>query len=93
MAFVKGQSGNPGGRAKLKLPDGKTLNELAREYTLPAVQALVRIMQDETAPPAAVVAAAAGLLDRGWGRPTQMIAGDTPDGAIVHRIEIVSVEP
>ena len=32
MAFQKGQSGNPSGKAKATLPDGRTLSELAREY-------------------------------------------------------------
>ena len=71
MTFKKGQSGNPGGRAKMVMPDGKTLTELAREHTPKAVQALVDVLESETATDAAIVSAATALLDRGWGRPKQ----------------------
>ena len=33
-------------------------------------------MSSSKAPPAARVSAAIALLDRGWGKPTQMIAAD-----------------
>jgi hypothetical protein len=39
---------------------------------------LARIAADTKAPPAAQVAAACALLDRGWGKPLQMVTGD-PD--------------
>lgn len=70
MPFVKGQSGNPGGRAKGKLPDGRTLADLAKEHTADAVKALVRIVK-EGGTDAAVVSAATAVLDRAWGRPRQ----------------------
>jgi len=38
--------------------------------------ALRDIMSDEKAPPSARAAASEALLNRAWGRPTQMIAGD-----------------
>ncbi|MFQ3895317.1 DUF5681 domain-containing protein [Sphingobium sp. R-7] len=71
MGFKKGQSGNPGGRAKMTMADGKTLTDLAREHTPKAVDALVDVLADEKAPHAAKVSAATALLDRGWGRPRQ----------------------
>ena len=71
MPFVKGQSGNPGGRAKIALPDGRTLTEIAREHTPKAVQALVDVLGNAEASDAAKVSAATALLDRGWGRPKQ----------------------
>lgn len=71
MAFAKGQSGNPGGRPKVTLPDGRSLQDLAREHTADAVNALVAVMGDDDSPPAAVVSAASAILDRGWGRPKQ----------------------
>lgn len=71
MPFQKGQSGNPGGRAKVALPDGRTLTEIAREHTPKAVDALVAVLDSMDASDAAKVSAATALLDRGWGRPRQ----------------------
>ena len=68
--WQKGQSGNPGGRPKV-LGD---VQELARQRSPEALNTLVEIMQSPKAPPAARVAAANSLLDRGYGRPTQTIA-------------------
>ena len=68
--FQKGVSGNPGGRPKV-LGD---VQELARQQSPQAIDALAKIMSDEKAPPAARVAAANALLDRGYGKPTQPIS-------------------
>jgi hypothetical protein len=70
--FVKGQSGNPGGRLRAPLD----VQELARAHTKEAVLALVQALDD----PRHAVSAAVALLDRGWGRPTQHIAGDADAG-------------
>lgn len=79
MVFKPGQSGNPAGR---KPGTGYTkedtgvvidLKKLAREKTEEALKTLVDVMQDQKAPPAAKVAAASVLLDRGWGKATQII--------------------
>lgn len=65
--WVKGQSGNPGGR-----PRG--IEALAREHTPAALARLVRALEDPDSRVA--VTAATVLLDRGWGKPR----GDlTPD--------------
>ncbi len=74
MPFLKGQSGNPGGRPRVSLPDGRTLSELAREHTGEAVATLAAVMSDVDSPAAARIAAASTLLDRGWGRASQDIA-------------------
>jgi hypothetical protein len=74
-AFKPGQSGNPRGRPKI-IEDIVTA---AREQTPLAMATLIRIASDRDAPPAAQVAAAQALLDRGWGRPSQVIEGK--DGA------------
>jgi len=42
-------------------------------------------MNEPEAPAAARVAAANSLLDRGWGKATQPIAGDEESGPIVIR--------
>jgi hypothetical protein len=68
--FQKGLSGNPGGRPKV-LGD---VQELAREKSPEAITTLANIMRDDKAPPAARVAAANALLDRGYGKPTQPIS-------------------
>src|SRR5947207_8778417 len=69
--FRPGASGNPGGRPKL-IAD---IRDLAREHTQAAVNTLVHIAENGKQE-SARVAAATALLDRGWGRPTQPIAGD-----------------
>jgi len=73
VPFEKGQSGNPGGRAKVKLADGRTLTDLAREHTVEAVETLVSVMLDVQAPAAARVAAADKVLNRGWGQAPQTV--------------------
>lgn len=67
--FKPGQSGNPSGRKRY---EGKTLQTLAREHTPAAIQALVLALKS----PRERVPAAIALLDRGWGKPVQMIAAD-----------------
>src|SRR6185437_14081531 len=68
--FQKGTSGNPGGRPRV-IGD---VQELARERSPEAINTLAAIMDDTKAPPAARVAAANSLLDRGYGKPTQPIS-------------------
>jgi hypothetical protein len=48
------------------------LRSLARAHTKLAIKTLAGMLGQESVPAAARVAAANSLLDRGWGRPTQM---------------------
>ena len=47
---------------------GPMVTTLARQYTEEAITLLGAMLKDEKAPPAARVAAAQALLDRGWGK-------------------------
>ena len=63
---MPGRSGNPAGRPK-------GIEALAREHTAAAIQALVEALKR----PKEAVPAAVALLDRGWGKPKQMIETDS----------------
>ena len=63
--FVKGKSGNPGGRPK----GWQDVQAAARAHTPAAIKTLVDALTDEKL----CVQAATALLDRGWGRPTQHV--------------------
>lgn len=61
-----------GGRRK-GTPNRATasLRDIAQQYTVESVEALVNVLRREDAPAIAVVAAANALLDRGHGKPKQ----------------------
>ena len=61
--FAPGQSGNPGGRPK----DEHRVAELARSYTVEAIDTLVELMRDGKDERVRGTAAQT-LLDRGWGK-------------------------
>jgi hypothetical protein len=65
----------------------------ARKYTTEAVATLAGIMRNGQSEQARI-AAANSLLDRGYGKPAQTLAGD-PDMPlnVVTRIELVPVQP
>lgn len=70
------------------------IRSLARAHTESAIRVLAGIMNQDEAPHAARVSAATALLDRGWGKPTQTIAGDSENPLeAIHRVEWSVVKP
>lgn len=92
MAFEKGKSGNPSGRPRVLLPDGRSLSDLAKDHTQAAIDTLIEVATDKAAPSAARVGAASAILDRGWGKPMQSVELTGEDGGPVQvtRIELVA---
>ena len=72
--FIKGYSGNPGGRPK----DEHNVIELARGYTTEALETLVELMRDGKDERVRGTAAQA-LLDRGWGKPKVELLTENAD--------------
>lgn len=84
-----------GGRQK-GVPNKATasLKEVAREYTEDALRTLAQIMVEGESE-SARVAAANAILDRGYGKPSTVLAGDEDGGAVqmVHKIVLEGVMP
>lgn len=66
-----GASPNPSGRPRV----AKDVQDLARQHSETALKTLIEVAEGGK-PDAARVAAAVALWDRGFGKPTQPIAGD-----------------
>ena len=73
--FAPGHSGNPGGRPK----DEHRVGELARSYTLEAIETLVDLMRHGKDERVRGTAAQA-LLDRGWGKAKVEVVSDAEGG-------------
>ena len=59
------------------------IRDAARRHTRAAVETLVSVMENPDAPAAARIAAANGILDRGWGKATQYVQeGENPYDAL-----------
>jgi hypothetical protein len=67
MKWVKGMSGNPGGRPKLEV----SIRELAQQNSMEALETLVQVMR--TGKPGERLVAANAILDRAYGKPTQSV--------------------
>lgn len=74
--FVKGQSGNPGGRSK----EDKELKRLAQEHTVEAINRLVYWMRSDRSK--ASIDAIGLLLERGYGKAPQPLVGDSSEDPI-----------
>jgi hypothetical protein len=61
---------------------------MAKGHAEDAVKVLAEVMNDKGAPPNARVNAANSLIDRGYGKPTQMITG--PGGNGEHAITVIT---
>jgi hypothetical protein len=77
--FVKGQSGNPAGRAALP----REIMELARASAADAIELAVSYIKDPEMSPRVRMAAANLLLDRAYGKPTQAVDMDVHNGPAV----------
>ena len=67
--FVRGQSGNPGGRPKMD-PE---LRALARAHSAAAMETLASLMSAAETPPTARINAAIAILDRAHGKPSNAV--------------------
>lgn len=76
--FRAGKSGNPAGRPKLVAD----VRALAQTHVADAIKGLAKIAKDDSAPPAARVAAWNAILDRAVGKPAQAITGEGGEGAV-----------
>ena len=83
--------------ARKKTSGARTLTEIrsvARSHTRAAIRILAGIMRSDDATPAARLAAANAILDRGWGKATPPVE-TSEDGVLdlIHRIERIIVRP
>jgi hypothetical protein len=69
------------------------IKALARKHSRAAIKTLAAIMNQADGPATARVSAAQALLDRGWGKATQPLAGDEDGLPMLARIERVIVDP
>lgn len=66
----------------------KEIKDLCKGYTEEIISTLIEIVRNKKASPVARIAAGNSILDRGWGKPTQTIAGD-PDNPPVVAIQVI----
>lgn len=81
-AWIKGVSGNPTGRPKTEYD----VAAMARAHSPAAIAALAKALDD----PKLSVHAAVALLDRGFGRPRQVI--EAPDGSTPSALHLLAAQ-
>jgi hypothetical protein len=90
--FAPGVSGNPGGRSR-RTSDGRTLAQLARDFTEDALRALHRVVLDPCEPTALRVQAAAVIAQRGWGDAPKLPDADGREFVFVVKQLTVDAAP
>lgn len=99
VAKASGRGSKPGERrgGRVKGTPNKataSLKDIAREYTQEALDALVGVLRASHEPAAARVSAANAILDRGYGKPSQLIGGDEDNPFhAVHEIILRGITP
>lgn len=78
MPFVKGQSGNPGGRFR----ELSQVTTEARRLTSAALRTLENMMRNPRTPSPTRAVCAIAILERGWGKPSQGLHLDPDDVSI-----------
>jgi hypothetical protein len=68
------------------------IKALARKHSRAAIKTLAAIMNQSDGPATARVSAAHALLDRGWGKAAQPLAGEEDGLPVLARIERVIVD-
>lgn len=87
-------AGRPSGVGNRATPEDKrTLAELAKVYAPAALQVLVDVARDTSAPASSRVAAASALLDRSHGRPVQALEHTGKDGGPIETADIAMLSP
>lgn len=69
------------------------IKALAKKHSKAAIKVLAAIMNQADGPATARVSAAQALLDRGWGKATQPVAGEDGGLPVLAKIERVIVDP
>ena len=69
------------------------IKALAKKHSKAAIKVLAAIMNQADGPATARVSAAQALLDRGWGKAAQPVAGEDGGLPVLAKIERVIVDP
>lgn len=72
MTFVKGKTGNPGGRPK-QSKDEKDFKQACRDFSMKAFDILVNWANGKKNPQASIKAVEV-ILERGYGKPSQEVS-------------------
>ena len=67
-----------------------SIKEIAGQYTESALETLVVVMQDDTAPHSARISAAREVLDRAHGKPAQFVEIDA--NVNTHKIDLAAID-
>ncbi len=86
------KAGHGGEVVKPKSKAAAEIKALAKKHGRAAIKVLAAIMNQADGPATARVSAAQALLDRGWGKSAQPVAGEEGGVPVLARIERVIVE-